>query len=66
MSLPSCGRGNPRGRPLLIELDIAAAVAWRFAHEMLPDAVRTEDHPALATLSAPAEALPEFLAVPFS
>jgi glutathione S-transferase len=51
-------------RPL--QADITAAVAWRFTREMLRDVVRPQDHPAVAKLSARAEALPEFLASPFN
>jgi glutathione S-transferase len=45
--------------------DISVAVAWRFSRELLADVVPVQKHPALARLSARAEALPEFKAWPF-
>jgi glutathione S-transferase len=50
-------------RPL--QPDISVAVAWRFSRELLADVVPVQKHPALARLSARAEALPEFKAWPF-
>ena len=51
-------------RPL--QPDITVAVAWRFARSAIPDvaAVSAERFPALAALSARAEALPEFVSTP--
>lgn len=48
----------------LTQADITVAVAWRFTHYMLPDAVEPGRYPALAALSARAEALPAFLGAP--
>jgi glutathione S-transferase len=47
-------------RPL--QPDIAIAVVWRFTRSALAEMVTEADHPALATFSKRAEALPEFLA----
>lgn len=49
-----------------LQADITAAVAWRFVHEMLPDLAPADRYPALARLSARAEATPAFLACPFA
>ena len=49
----------------LMQADITAAVAWRFTAGVLPGVVEPARCPALAALSAAAEARPEFLAVPF-
>lgn len=49
-----------------LQADITAAVAWRFVHEMLPDHAPADRYPALARLSARAEATPAFLACPFA
>lgn len=49
-------------RPL--QADVTAAVAWRFTHHVLPDALKDAEYPSLAKLSARAEALPEFQACP--
>lgn len=43
---------------------VAAAVAWHFTQALLPGLVDPRQHPALAALSACAEALPEFQAAP--
>ena len=40
------------------------AVAWRFARHIDPAAFDPAPYPALAALSARAEALPEFLSTP--
>jgi len=49
----------------LMQADITAAVAWRFTAGMLPGVIAPARCPALAALSAEAEARPEFLSVPF-
>lgn len=49
-------------RPL--QADITTAVAWGFTQHIVPGEVAAADHPALAALSARAEALPAFLATP--
>ena len=49
-------------RPL--QADVTLAVVWHFTQAMLPDRIDPATHPALAALSARAEALPEFLATP--
>jgi glutathione S-transferase len=46
--------------------DITAAIAWRFSREMIPDVVPANAYLRVAQLSAQAEALPAFLAAPFS
>lgn len=51
-------------RPL--QADITGAVAFRFTREMLPDALPAATHPALAALSARAEATEAFRAYPYS
>jgi glutathione S-transferase len=43
---------------------ITTAVAWHFTQQTLPDVVPVRSCPALATFSAKAEALPEFMAAP--
>jgi glutathione S-transferase len=43
---------------------IAAAVAWHFTQQTLPEVVSAGAHPNLAAFSAAAEALPEFRAAP--
>jgi glutathione S-transferase len=50
-------------RPL--QADITTAVAWYFTQDMLPGIVDPDAHPALARFSARAEALPEFVAMPY-
>lgn len=50
-------------RPL--QADISTAVAWYFTQDMLPGAVEPAVHPMLAKFSARAEALPEFVAMPY-
>ncbi len=50
-------------RPM--QADITAAVAWDFSRRMLPDIVPEARYPAMSALSQRAEALPEFIAVPF-
>lgn len=52
------------GRPL--QADITSAVAFRFSREMLPEIVEVEAHPALARLSARAEATEAFSAFPYA
>jgi glutathione S-transferase len=49
-------------RPL--QADVTAAVVWSFTRYMLPDEAARLDLPALTALTAHAEALPEFVAVP--
>ena len=49
-------------RPL--QADVTAAVAWRFTQFVLPGTLSADRHPALAALSARAEALPAFAAAP--
>jgi len=49
----------------LMQADITAAVAWRFTAGVLPGVIAPARCPALAALSAEAEARPEFLSVPF-
>jgi glutathione S-transferase len=49
-------------RPL--PADITATVAWAFTQHVLANVVETGEHPALCSLSKPAEALPEFLSAP--
>ena len=49
-------------RPL--QADITAAVAWRFTRHIGVEVTGVGDLPALATFSARAEALPQFLAAP--
>ena len=49
-----------------LQADITAAIAWRFSREMIPDVVPANAYPRVAQLSAQAEALPAFLAAPFS
>jgi glutathione S-transferase len=48
----------------LTQADITAAVAWRFNQYILPGSVDAAQYPAIAALSARAEALPEFVATP--
>ena len=43
---------------------IAAAVAWHFTRQMLPEMIREAEHPRLKLLSAQAERLPAFAAAP--
>lgn len=43
---------------------LTSAVAWHFTQTLLPGMVDAQQHPALANLSALAEALPAFLAAP--
>ncbi|MCH8685141.1 glutathione S-transferase [Pedomonas mirosovicensis] len=49
-------------RPM--QADVTAAVAWRFTQYILPDTVSPSDYPAIAALSARAEALPAFAETP--
>jgi len=44
---------------------ISAAVAWRFCQGVVPGLAAADQHPALLALSDAAEALPEFMAVPY-
>jgi glutathione S-transferase len=46
------------------QADITTAVAWRFVQNVRADLIGSADYPGLATFSARAEALPEFLACP--
>jgi len=60
-----------QARPLVLEpgsidqAGVTCAVMWRFVHEMVVGELGDMNHPALSTLSARAEALPEFVAAPF-
>lgn len=47
-----------------MQADITSAVVWRFTQELLPGVVPVADHPALAALSARAEATAAFTAWP--
>ena len=49
----------------MTQADITAAVAWRFTNGMLADLLAPNRYPALAALSARAEATPAFQALPF-
>lgn len=49
----------------MTQADITAAVAWRFTIGMLADLLAPDRYPALAALSARAEATPVFQALPF-
>ncbi len=51
-------------RPL--QADVTSAVAFRFSRGMLPDVIGAEAHPALAALSARAEATEAFSVFPFA
>lgn len=53
------------GTRALGQAGISAAVAWHFTQQMLPEVVPAASGPALAALSAAAEALPEFRAAPY-
>lgn len=48
----------------LTQADITVAVAWRFTQHILPGAIEPARYPALAALSARAEALPAFVGAP--
>jgi glutathione S-transferase len=48
----------------LMQPDITVAVAWRFTQHILPGAIEPNRYPALAALSARAEALPAFVGAP--
>lgn len=48
----------------ITQADITAAVAWRFTQYILPGVAEAARYPAIAALSARAEALPEFVATP--
>jgi glutathione S-transferase len=53
----------------ITQADVSAAVAWRFTRFVTPKCpelavITAERHPALAALSARAEALPEFVSTP--
>ncbi|MGI4859186.1 MAG: glutathione S-transferase family protein [Janthinobacterium lividum] len=48
----------------MTQADITTAVAWRFTQHLLPGVIDPDAHPALAALSARAEALPIFVGVP--
>ena len=60
---PPDGWLQGEGLPTLA--DITAAVAWRFAHYVLPNMLERSDYPALDALGGRAEALPEFVAAHF-
>jgi glutathione S-transferase len=69
-------RGDWLFGPRPLQADISAAVAWRFTqHAQLerigpegigPEEIALARHPALAALSARAEALPAFVATPLA
>lgn len=46
------------------QADLTTAVAWKFAQQMVADAVPAARYPALQRFSAAAEALPQFAAAP--
>jgi len=48
----------------ITQADITTAVAWRFTQHMLPDVLDAARYPAVAALSARAEALPAFVDTP--
>jgi len=48
----------------MMQVDITAAVAWRFTRSVLPETVPEARYPALCALSRRAEATPAFLAAP--
>ena len=48
----------------LTQADVTVAVAWRFTQHMLPGVIEPSRYPALAALSARAEALPAFVGAP--
>ncbi|HTH60387.1 MAG TPA: glutathione S-transferase [Paraburkholderia sp.] len=48
----------------ITQAEITTAVAWRFTQYMLPGEVDAARYPAIAALSARAEALPAFVATP--
>jgi len=48
----------------LMQPDITVAVAWRFTQHILPGVIEPNRYPALAALSARAEALPAFVGAP--
>ncbi|RAR52451.1 glutathione S-transferase [Paraburkholderia unamae] len=50
----------------ITQADITAAVAWRFNQYILPGSVDPARYPAIAALSARAEAMPEFVATPLA
>ena len=51
-------------RPM--QADVTSAVVWRFVETALPGAVAAANHPAVAQLSARAEALDAFVACPLN
>ncbi|MFK8186635.1 MAG: glutathione S-transferase [Phormidesmis sp.] len=51
-------------RDRLTQADITVSIAWQFTHFMVPDFIEKAQYPAVAALSAKAEALPEFQACP--
>jgi len=48
----------------LTQADITVSVAWQFTHFMVPELIDRDRYPAVAALSARAEALPEFKQCP--
>lgn len=50
--------------PRPMQADVTTAVVWRFTKFQLVEEIADADYPALAALSARAEALPEFAACP--
>lgn len=58
-------RGDVSMRSSTIQqAELSSAVAWHFVQQMIPEVVAATRYPALAALSAAAEALPEFQAAP--
>jgi len=56
--------GHPVDQSTIRHAGVAAAVAWHFTRQMLPQMVSADRFPALAAFSAAAESLPEFKAAP--
>ena len=48
----------------ITQADISAAIAWRFTQHAVPRRISADDYPGLASFSARAEALPQFVACP--
>jgi glutathione S-transferase len=48
----------------ITQAGVTTAVAWNFTQKMHPEVVPAADYPTLATMSARAEAIPEFVAAP--
>ena len=50
----------------ITQADISAAIAWRFTQHAVPRRISADDYPGLASFSARAEALPQFVACPLT